>query len=357
MQNGEKIPKMHGFREGIKNLKSEELKKINKKIVKKSRENKIYRQGSIDGLVVAGIDGVETFGSYKKDWENSYKTKIKVKTYNEGKEEIEEREYHKQINLVAKIVGKRPGLVLDYEKITDKGKNGKQQYEPEVGIKLLTRIRKEYGRMIDIIVGDAIYLNKKFIEKVLKLDYHCVLRLKDNNSSIIEDAEGIFKTKEPEEWENERKVVNTNVHQKREIKAWTDIFDYQEIKVRVVKFEERYKKTNKKKQVDVIYVISTDLNISLKTINKIIHARWDIENNGFNDLKNYWNMKHCYIAEDNAIEVIIEAIIMSYNLWEMYLYQHLHNFEGMKITKIGYIEEIRESMEKLSKDEIGFSSA
>lgn len=357
MLNGEKIPKMHGFREGIKNLKAEELRKINVKIVKKSRENKIYRQGCIDGLVVAGIDGVETFGSYKKDWENSYKTKIKVKSYKEGKEEIEEKEYHKQINLVAKIVGKRPGLVLGYEKITDKGKNGKQQYEPDIGIKLLTRIRKGYGRMIDIIVGDAIYLNKNFIGELLKLEYNCILRLKDNNASIIENAEGIFKIVKPEEWKSERKVANTNVHQEKKIKAWTDIFEYQGIKVRVVKFEETYNKTKKEKQVDIIYVISTDLNISVQTINKIIHARWDIENNGFNELKNYWNMKHCFIGEENAIDVIIETIIMSYNLWEMYLYQHLHDFEGMKMTKIGYIEEVRESMEKLSKEEIGFSSA
>lgn len=279
--------------------------------------------------------------------------KIKVKSYNEGKEEIEEKEYHKQINLVVKIVGKRPGLVLGYEKITDKGKNGKQQYEPDIGIKLLTRIRKEYGRMIDIII----YLNKNFILELLKLDYNCILRLKDNNASIIENVEGIFKIMKPEEWKNKRKVVNTNVHQERKIKAWTDIFEYQGIKVRVVKFEETYNKTKKEKQVDIIYVISTDLNISVQTINKIIHARLDIENNGFNDLKNYWNMKHCFIAEENAIDVIIETIIMSYNLWEMYLYQHLHDFEGMKMTKIGYIEEVRENTEKLSKDEIGFSSA
>ncbi len=357
MQNGERIPKMHGFREGIKNLIPEELKKINVKIVKKSRENKIYRQGSIDGLVVVGIDGVETFGSYKKDWKNSYKTKIKVKKYNKGKEETEEREYHKQINLVAKIVGKKPGLILDYEKITDKGKNGKQQYEPDVGITLLRRIRKEYGRMIDIIVGDAIYLNKKFIKELLGMDYQCVLRLKDNNSSIIEDAEGIFKTKKPEEWKKTRKEVNTNIHNERKIKAWTDVFEYEGIKVRVVKFEERYNKTKKEEQVDVIYVMSTDINISVQTINKIIHARWDIENNGFNELKNYWNMKHCFISDENAIDVMIETIIISYNLWEMYLYQHLHDFEGLKITKIGYIEEVRESIEKLRKEEIGFSSA
>ena len=357
MENGEKIPKTHGFRDGIKNLIPEEFRKINVKIVRKSRENKIYRQGCIEGLVVLGLDGVETFGSYKKDWENSYKTKTKVKTYNDGKEEIEEREYHKQINLVAKIVGKRPGLVLDYEKITDKGRNGKQQYEPYIGIKLLTRIRKEYGRMIDMIVGDAIYLNKKFIQAVLKLDYHCILRLKDNNAGIIENAEGIFKMMKPEEWKNKRKVVNTNVHQERKIRAWSDIFEYEGIKVRVVKFEETYSKTKKEKQVDIIYVISTDLNISLQTINKIIHARWDIENNGFNELKNYWNMKHCFISEENAIDVVLETIIMSYNIWEMYLYQHLHDFEGMKMTKIGYIEEVRENLEKLSKEEIGFSSA
>lgn len=347
---------MKGFREGIKNLKPEEFKEINIKIVKKSRENKIYRQGTIDRLVVAGIDGVETFGSYKKDWNHSYKTKKKVKTYKEGKEVTEEKEYHKQINLIAKIVGKRPGLVLDYEKITDEGKDGKQEYEPHVGIKLLKRLRKEYGRIIDIIVGDAIYLNKKFIKEARKLDYNLVLRLKDNNSAIIQDAEGIFKTQEAEKWKTKRKVVNTNIHKEREIKAWTNIFEYQGIKVRVVKFEENYGK-NKEKQKDIIYVISTDLNISVQTINKIIHARWDIENDGFNELKNYWNMKHCFIAEENAIDVIIEAIIMSYNLWEMYLYQHLHNFEEKKITKIGYIEEVRESLEKLSKEEIGFSSA
>lgn len=348
---------MKGFREGIKNLKPEELKKINIDIVKKSRENKIYRQGTIDRLVVVGIDGVETFGSYKKDWEHSYKTTKKVKKYNKGKQEIEEKEYHKQINLVAKVVGKRPGLVLDYEKITDEGKDGKQQYEPHVGITLLKRMRKEYGRMIDVVVGDAIYLNKNFINEAMKLDYNLVLRLKDNNSAIIQDAEGIFKTKKAEEWKIKRKIVNTNIHKERKIKAWTDIFNYQGILVRVVKYEEQYNKTQKEEQVDVMYIVSTDLNIPVQTINRIIHARWDIENNGFNELKNYWNMKHCFIANENAIDVIVESIIMSYNLWEMYLYQHLHNFEGMKITKIGYIEEVRERLERLSKEEIGFSSA
>ena len=52
----EHIPKMHALREGIKELNKEELKEINKGIIKHAKENKIYRNGSIDNLVVVGID-------------------------------------------------------------------------------------------------------------------------------------------------------------------------------------------------------------------------------------------------------------------------------------------------------------
>ena len=52
----EHIPKMHAFREGIKEINKEELKKINVGIIKHAKENKIYRNGSIDNLVVVGID-------------------------------------------------------------------------------------------------------------------------------------------------------------------------------------------------------------------------------------------------------------------------------------------------------------
>lgn len=73
----EKIPKMHGFRDVIKEINPEQIKQINNNVIKKSKENKIYRQGTIDGLVVVGIDGTEAFGSYKKKWNNCYNKNIK----------------------------------------------------------------------------------------------------------------------------------------------------------------------------------------------------------------------------------------------------------------------------------------
>ena len=77
----EHIPKAHVFRDGVKELKQENLKQINKSIIMKAKENKVYRKGTVDGHVIVGVDGVETFGSYKKDWNGSYKTKIKVQEY------------------------------------------------------------------------------------------------------------------------------------------------------------------------------------------------------------------------------------------------------------------------------------
>ena len=38
----------------------------------------------------------------------------------------------------------------------------------------------------------------------------------------------------------------------------------------------------------------------------------------------------------------MQMIMMSYNLWELYIYGHLKDFEKKEITKIGFIEEIKD---------------
>ena len=343
----EKIPKSHVFRDGIKELSVEKLKGINKSIISKARDNKLYRAGSIDGLVVVGIDGVEIFGSYKKDWNNSYKVKKKVKEYENGENKEVEKEYHKQIYIFAKIVGKRPGLLLDNEAVTCNGNEGKQEYEPNVGIKLVQKLKNSYGRGIDVIVGDAIYMDSNFLNAVREEGYEAVIRLKDNRKALIEEAEGLFKIQKPKQFK---------IGKEKEIRSWSEIIEYKEMKIRVAKFEETITK-GKNRKVDIIYAVSTDLNMRDETINKIIHARWDIENDGFNELKNYWNMNHCFMADENGINVIVQMIMMSYNLWELYIYGHLHNFEKLKMTKKGYIEMIVERISDAKCEIIINSSA
>lgn len=222
----EKLPKMHGFRNGIIDLNVKVLERINKNVIVKARENKVYRKGTIDNLVVVGIDGTEIFESYKKNWNNSYKNIKKIQKVIDGKKEIVEEEYHKQINVFAKLVGKRPGLVLGYEKITCNGEEGKQEDEPNVAIKLIKKLKEIYGRGIDVIVGDAIYLNEEFIKTLKEENYIGIIRLKDNNRGLINDAEGIFSITKAKEHKEKNK----------DIKYWSDIFDYKKQKMLMVTF-------------------------------------------------------------------------------------------------------------------------
>lgn len=55
----EHIPKMHVFRDGVTELNLKDIEEINKKIIRKAKENKKYRKGSIDPFV--GIVYIWTF--------------------------------------------------------------------------------------------------------------------------------------------------------------------------------------------------------------------------------------------------------------------------------------------------------
>jgi len=63
------------------------------------------------------------------------------------------------------------------------------------------------------------------------------------------------------------------------------------------------------------------------------------------------------MADEKGINVILQMIIMSYNLWELYIYGHLHNFEKLNMTKKGYIEMLVEKISVIKLEVPAKSSA
>ena len=45
---------------------------------------------------------------------------------------------------------------------------------------------------------------------------------------------------------------------------------------------------------------------------EMMHHRWDIEENGFHQLKTYYHAKHCYCRD--AVETIFNLIIIGFNV-------------------------------------------
>ena len=64
---------------------------------------------------------------------------------------------------------------------------------------------------------------------------------------------------------------------------------------------------------------------------KMMNRRWDIEENGFHQLKTYYHAKHCYCRD--AVETIFNLIIIGFNVRELYLYRRSRSFVGSGISR------------------------
>ena len=61
-----KIPKIDAVRDLLSGIDPEEVRKIHEETIDTLKKNRVFREGTIGGYVVAGIDGVELFSSTKK---------------------------------------------------------------------------------------------------------------------------------------------------------------------------------------------------------------------------------------------------------------------------------------------------
>lgn len=69
-------------------------------------------------------------------------------------------------------------------------------------------------------------------------------------------------------------------------------------------------------------IVTSCMNMSLKTLFKMIRARWDVEN-VFNNLKTECNLNHCYVHVGNAVEAILYLIFIANNLMQLFLIRGL----------------------------------
>lgn len=72
--------------------------------------------------------------------------------------------------------------------------------------------------------------------------------------------------------------------------------------------------------------INTCLDMSLKSLYKIIKVRWDIENRVFNNLKSEAALDHCFVHGGNAVEAILYFIFISSNLFQLFKQRRIKNY-------------------------------
>lgn len=327
-----KMPRIDTIRRCLSNFDLDGLKNVHNDIIKITIRNKVFRNGTIDGLKVVAIDGVELFESTKKCCKNclSRVDKNGIKHY-----------FHRSV--VCTTVGKDPHIILGQEMLEPK-KDGSDKNEGEItgGKRLIRKLHKEFHHFADIIVADALYCKSTWIKEVLSLGMDAVVRVKDERLNIVKDALALFKCREADkEWIVKRKSNNYI-----RIRAWDeDNFEMSdsEVKVRFIKFIEEVHKGDKV-EIKESWIITTDKFTSVETLWKIMHSRWDIENNAFHQLKTEWHLDHCFLHSPTGVETVLMFIIIAFNLMQLYFFRCIRGFRKKRMLQIDIIEDLRDEM-------------
>jgi hypothetical protein len=325
-----KIPRIDAVRRCLSDFDLEGLKEMHNHIIKTTIKNKVFRSGTISELKVAAIDGVELFESTKKCCDNCL-----TRVQRDGVTHY----FHRSV--VCSIVGADPHLILGQEMLEPK-RDGSDKDEGEItgGKRLIKKLYKEFHHFADIIVADALYCKSTWINEVLSIGMDAVVRVKDERLNIVKDALAIFKCREADkEW-----IVKKKSNNYTKIKAWDeDNFEFSNsnIKVRFIKFIEEIHNGDKV-EIKEGWIITTDKFSSVETLWKIMHRRWDIENNAFHQLKTEWHLDHCFLHSPTGVETILMFIIIAFNLMQLYFFRCIRGFRKKKMLQIDIIEDIRD---------------
>ena len=147
-----RIPKVDAVRDLLSRINPDEIRSIHEEMIDIIKRNRVFREGTIGGYVVAGLDGVELFSSTKKSCPNCLSRK----------KHTGETEYFYR-SVVCMIIGKSPHVILGQEMLKPRDGSGKDEGELTGGKRLIERLKKRHGHFADVIVADALYLNAPFI--------------------------------------------------------------------------------------------------------------------------------------------------------------------------------------------------
>ncbi len=262
------------------------------------------------GWDVAALDGHESHASYRRHCAGCLKRTVHL----ESGDRVQF--YHRQVTLL--LVSEKIHLLLDLEP--------QRPGEDEVttALRLLGRVLSTYPRAFQIVLADSLYAQAPFLNFLLAHGKHAVVVLKDERRDLYRDAQGLFALTPPQK----------GCYRSRDCQWWdvTDLRSWPQVQapLRVVRAQETY--TVRRQDSGVLETQTSDW-IWVTTVPAAVvptasvvywgHARWDIENHGFNELVNGWYADHVYKHAPLAIEAFLLTIFLAYNLFHGWLTRNL----------------------------------
>jgi hypothetical protein len=288
-------------------------------IARRLKRNGVLRSDWSRGLVVAAVDGIEICSSFARCCDACMEREIEHKVNGEMRTDIQ---YYHRIVVVVLVSTSFPiPLGLRFQK------NG--EGEVACALALLKDLDDQLGRrFLDVLVGDALYLQAPFVKEVERLGLVWAFTLKENQPELLREAER-FTQESP-----------TGIHAEpsREIRYWHlpevdwPVADRLVRVVKTVRIEylrrvtvsekdgHRTKsKTAVTQQSTNFYATNFELgSISPLFIHQFSRSRWRIDTEVFQTITTDCHLKHPAAHQATALVVLTMIRFLAYTLSLVY---------------------------------------
>jgi len=243
--------------------------------------------------------------------------------------------YHRGV--ACHFIGSAIAVALDMEMIRP------GEGEVVAARRLLKRVFGTYGRFIQAVVVDGLYLEAPFFNFCRQHATHVITVLKGEHRLLLQDARGIFSQMTPQLWQEPR----------RTIVLWEEEgFDSREGMSTPLRVLHAQETEHKRTRVAGEWVHTeethhwwwaTTLPSSLMPAQNLWHAahhRWDIENDLFNTLSTHFALDHCFRHHPTAILTFILTLFITYVLLQCFYQRNLKPQCRARFTFIGIADEL-----------------
>ncbi len=326
---GTRIPSTDSIGRIYDLMDSQPLRRLLCNVAHQFKRNKALT--SHEGWYIAAVDGHEFFSSRKRCCPQCQTRTVTVKG-----EPLTEY-YHQGV--VCHLIGEEPALVLDVELLRP------GEGEETAAKRLLERVFTYYPRFFDVVSGDALYFDAPFVNFCLDRHKHVIVTAKGENRLLLQDAAGLFAQRQPSCWIDD--------HDRRTVHYWDeeDFRSCEGVKrpLRVLRTAETVQRRERiagqwqEKEETAIWSWATTLSkaqLSSRGLWRGGHARWDIENDGFNTLATHWGLDHCFKHTPTAIVNFLLTSFIVYALLQSFWQRNLKPALRARLTLIALAREL-----------------
>ena len=284
-------------------------------IARRLKRNRVLRSDWSRGLIVAAVDGIEICHSFARRCDVCMQREVQHKVRGELRTDIQY--YHRIVAVVTVSTPFPVPLGIRFQKPAEA--------EVPCALALLQDLAARLGRrFLDLLVGDALYLQAPFVKEVEHLGLDWAFTLKENQPELLREAER-FATGPPA-------IVQSDA--KQELRCWHlpqvdwPVADRLVRVVKTVRVDHkrqvavhqqgnllRKNKTEVALESTNFYATSFELSAIPPTfVYQLSRSRWRIDAEVFQTITNDCHLKHPAVHQSTALVVLTMIRLLAYTL-------------------------------------------